>query len=178
MLGKKSYDTKAKMIDYIHDYALANCNIYLDKEELDSKVNIEYFSLQVYLFENKNIIIDDDLIIQSFQTMPERCLAVKCIDQDIGKIPSVYLFNQGEEKRAKGLMAYMINESLIEKYSKEDRMQDYDKEKKDVLNFNDISFSNGNVNYEMYNGGLFLEELLNNSVSLENIKNNKKTIKI
>lgn len=178
LLGKLSTDAKEKTINYIWEYALANLNINLSKEELDQDVNTEYFSLKNYLRDKYKTTTNKDLIIQTFPTIKEKCLLVKSYDKDLDEMPNVYLFNNNEEKLAKGLMAYMINEKLINSLGEDNKLNKYESQKKDIHNFNDISFSYGSENYEVYNGGLFMEELLNNAISYKQIKNDTKDIDI
>ncbi|MBE6152751.1 MAG: hypothetical protein E7166_00795 [Firmicutes bacterium] len=177
MFGKRSSDTKEKIINYIHNYAIANCDgLHLDKDILDEQVNIELFSLRDYLLQENNICIDKDLIIQSIPTTPEKCLIVKCFNNEYDKVPAIYLFHNNQKNRASGLMAYFINDSLITTLNNENKLEEYEKNKKDIFHFKDVSYSYGCQNFNMYNGGLFLEELLNNSVSYNELKEEKKNI--
>lgn len=178
MFGKKSSDTKEKIIDYVYDYALANCNMSLNKDALDQELDINYFSLKRYCFEKYGYDSQKELIIQSLPTENDKCIIVKSYNNKLDEKPIAYLFDKSEENKAKGLMAYMINEELINVLGNEERLDEYEKEKKDIHNFDDVSFSYGSKQYNYYNGGLFLEELLNNAVSYNQIKKNNKEIEI
>ena len=46
LVGKYSMDAKTKTLNYIYDYALANCNLDIDKELLDSNLDMNMFSLK------------------------------------------------------------------------------------------------------------------------------------
>lgn len=178
MLGKKSSDTKEKIIDYVYDYALANCNMSLNKDSLDQELDINYFSLKKYCLEKYGLELNKELIIQSMVTDKDNCLVVKSYNKDIDEKPITYLFNNSDEKKAKGLMAYLINDELINFLGENDRLDEYESKKKDIHNYNDMSFSYGNQKYEYYNGGLFMEELLNNAISYKQIEKDKKEIEI
>ena len=97
LLGKLSTDAKEKTINYIWEYALANLNINLSKEELDQDINTEYFSLKNYLRDKYKTTTNKDLIIQTIPTIKEKCLLVKSYDKDLDEMPNVYLFNNNEE---------------------------------------------------------------------------------
>lgn len=171
MVGRDSMDAKSKTINYIMDYVLANCNICLDKDILDQNLNMKEFSLREFLKNNYSINIKQDLLIQSIPTDKNHCLFVKHFDRNIDSMPSIYVFNKNEEKQARSTLAYLVNDSLIKKY--EDNLEQYDKNKLDINKNNVLSHSSKDINCEivsLYNGGLFLEELLNNATTLYELK--------
>lgn len=171
MVGRDSMDAKSKTINYIMDYVLANCNICLDKDILDQNLNMKEFSLREFLKNNYSINIKQDLLIQSIPTDKNHCLFVKHFDRNIDSMPSIYVFNKNEEKQARSTLVYLVNDSLIKKY--EDNLEQYDKNKLDINKNNVLSHSSKDINCEivsLYNGGLFLEELLNNATTLYELK--------
>jgi len=173
LVGNNSMDAKSKTINYIKDYVLAKYNLYLDKNIIDVNLDMQNFSLKEFLKNNYDLSINKDLLIQSIITDKDNCLFVKY--QDNSKIfPSVYTFNKNEEHLAKSTLSYLVNDSLIKKY--EDNLEMYDKQKLDVLNPSLLNYKSKDINCEiisLYNGGLFLEELLNNATSYYDIKNKK-----
>lgn len=173
MLGKKSSDTKEKIINYVYDYTLANCDMSLNRNDLDKELDIKYFSLKDYCFDKYGMEVDKKLIVQAIPTENDKYIIVKSFNKNVDDKPITYLFSKEDEKKAKGLMAYMINDDLIQFLGEQDKMDEYEKEKKDIQNYDDMSFSYGDQKYEYYNGGLFLEELLNNSISYKQIQNVK-----
>lgn len=173
LVGNNSMDAKSKTINYIKDYVLAKYNLYLDKNIIDVNLDMQNFSLKEFLKNNYDLSINKDLLIQSIITDKDNCLFVKY--QDNSKtFPSVYTFNKNEEHLAKSTLSYLVNDSLIKKY--EDNLEMYDKQKLDVLNPSLLNYKSKDINCEiisLYNGGLFLEELLNNATSYYDIKNQK-----
>lgn len=176
MFGKKLDDSINKIISYIYDYCLANCGISINKGDLKNNINFKHFSLKEFMLNNYSYYLKDDLIIQTIPTDKDRNIVVKYYNKNSNELPSIYLFKQNEVKLAKGLMAYMINEELINKFSNENNFKEYEKNKKDINNYNEMTFTNGNNKFEIYNGGLFMEELLNNVCSLNQIQQDKKNI--
>lgn len=171
LFGKLTTDAKTKTLDYIIDYALANCNIRIDKRLLDSELDITRFSLKNFIKDAYHLDIEQDLLIQVFPFFEEDKCVVKTFNNDGDGFPSIHVFE--DEKLSKSYMAYLINDSLINTLAENNKLDDYEKEKVDVNNFDNISYSYNNNSFEMtslYNGGLFLEELLNNSLSLKQQK--------
>ena len=172
LCGNDSMDAKSKTINYIIDYVFANYNINLNKDVLDQNLNIDLFSLKQFLLNNYSLKIDNDLIIQTIKTDKQHCLFLKYKDGN-NDIPSIYNFNKNEEKLVKGFMQFLINDSLIKLY--ENNLNKYDEEKVGVEELSN-NYEKHNIKSEiisLYNGGLFLEELLNNTCSLKDLcKNN------
>lgn len=171
MVGRDSMDAKSKTINYIMEYVLANCNISLDKDVLDQNLNMKSFSLREFMKNNYFMDVNQDLLIQSIPTDKEHCLFVKHFDRNVDTTPNLYIFNKKEEKKAKSTLSYLMNESLIKKY--EDNLNLYEQKKFDVKHPNVLSHSSKDINCEiisLYNGGLFLEELLNNASTLYDVK--------
>ena len=171
MLGKRSSDTKEKVINYVYDYAFANCDgLCLNKEKLDQDINIECFNLQKYLVEKHGILIPNNLIIQSIPTEENKSIIVKNYNSNYDNVPTLYLFDNNDEYKAKGFMAYLINDEMIKTLGECNKLDEYKKKKRDIFNFNDVSFVCNNQRFEIYNGGLFLEELLNNALSYKQLE--------
>ena len=76
------------------------------------------------------------------------------------------MLNKNDLKKAHSILRYLVNDSLINKY--QDNIQEYDKLKVtndiDYKAYPDLGIK-GEI-LSLYNGGLFLEELLNNVCSL------------
>lgn len=73
------------------------------------------------------------------------------------------------------------NDSLISTLSDEGKLYEYDDKKVDLNNFNKLSYMYNNGSFEitsLYNGGTFIEELLNNSLSYNQLKNSNFDIRI
>lgn len=171
MVGRDSMDAKSKTINYIMDYALANCNISIDKDVLDQNLNMKSFSLREFLKNNYSMDVNQDLLIQSIPTDKDHCLFVKHFDRNIDTMPSLYVFNKKEEKQAMSTLSYLMNESLIKKY--ENDLDMYKENKFDVKHPKVLNHSSKDINcsiISLYNGGLFLEELLNNASTLYDVK--------
>lgn len=174
LVGKYSMDAKTKILNYIYDYALANCNLDIDKELLDSNLDMNMFSLKNFVKTNYDLDIKQDLIIQSVNATKDNCVFVKQYDKGTDEYPTIYQFNKDEIKKAKTYMAFLVNDSLINMLNNDDRLNEYEDRKLDLNSFEKMSYSYNNSNFEMntlYNGGLFLEELLNNTCSLKQLKN-------
>lgn len=173
LVGKYSMDAKTKTLNYIYDYALANCNLDIDKELLDSNLDMNMFSLKNFVKANYDLDIKQDLIIQSVNATKDNCVFVKQYDKDTDEYPTIYQFNKDEIKKAKTYMAFLVNDSLINMLNNNNRLNEYEDRKLDLNSFEKMSYSYNNSNFEMntlYNGGLFLEELLNNTCSLKQLK--------
>jgi len=175
LCGNNSIDAKQKTINYIVDYALANYDIIIDKNLLDQNLNMELFSLKEFLFDTYSIPINNDLIIQSIVTDKDHCLFLKYMDNKTD-IPILYNFDKNDVKVAQNYMTYLVNDALIEKY--QDNILEYDRLKLgyDGKNVTSTIYPKLNIKSEiisLYNGGLFLEELLNNSYSLNQLKSNE-----
>lgn len=175
LCGNDSMDAKAKTINYIIDYTFANYNIYINKEVLDQSLNIELFSLKSFLQNNYSMSIDNDLIIQSIPTDKNHCLFLKYMDKNTD-IPIIYNFHKKDIKVAQSCMRYLVNDALINEYQND--LAEYEILK--MNNEKDIEVQSTfypklNIKSEivsLYNGGLFLEELLNNACSLNQLKEN------
>lgn len=181
LVGKLSSDSKTKTLNYIREYALANINIDLDMEKLDSNVNMDFFSLKNYLSNNYSLQTNKDLIIQSHVVDKDNCIFVKQYNKDVDPMPILYQFNKEQVNQAKGYMAFLVNDELINFLGEDDKLEELDKYKQNVQSFDDISFKIGNKNYELcslYNGELFMEELLNNAISYKQLQNDIKDIEI
>lgn len=171
MVGRDSMDAKSKTINYIMEYALANCNISIDKDVLDQNLNMKSFSLREFMKSNYSMDVKQDLLIQSIPTDKDHCLFVKHFDRNIDTMPNLYIFNKKEEKQAMSTLSYLMNESLIKKY--ENDLDLYEQKKFDVKHPSTLSHSSKDISCEivsLYNGGLFLEELLNNASTLYEVK--------
>ena len=179
LIGNDSMSAKNKTINYIMNYVFANYNININKDLLDQNLNITRFSLKQFLSNNYNLNIDTDLKIQAFPTDKEHCLFVKYID-DNNEFPLFYSFNKKDIKKARALMVFLINDTLINRYK--DNLEEYERLKidnkmgkilltsympKEKINAEIISLDNGN-NY--------LEQLLNNSCSLYQLKHKGESI--
>ncbi len=115
--------------------------------------------------------VNQDLLIQSIPTDKNHCLFVKHFDRNVDAMPSLYIFNKKEEKKAMSTLSYLMNESLINKY--EDNLDLYEQKKFDVKHPTTLKHNSKDINCEivsLYNGGLFLEELLNNATTLYEVK--------
>ncbi len=171
LCGNDSMDTKSKTINYIMDYVLANCNLSLNRDVLDQNLNMSHFSLNKFLNEYYSITIDKDLLIQSMPVDKDHCLFLKYKD-DKSDFPNLYSFNKNEMKYAQSVMRFLVNDALIDKYK--DNLSEYDRLKmRDDATILDSIYPKLNINCKLislYNGGLFLEELLNNSCSLNQLQ--------
>lgn len=170
LVGKDSMDAKRKTMNYISNFVFANYNINIDKDLLDESLNIDLFSLKDFMITNYNLVPDKNLIIQAKSTDKDHCLFVKFFDEDVDEYPTLYILNKKDEKKAKTIMAYIVNDELINKYKdnlsiyKENKIQFYS-------NIDSYSFRGIKCNVvSLYNkNGLFLEELLNNYCSLNHL---------
>lgn len=179
LIGHDSMNAKNKTINYIMDYVFANYNISLNKDLLDQNLNISRFSLKQFLNNNYNLNIDTDLKIQAFPTDKEHCLFVKYID-DNNEFPLFYSFNKKDIKKARALMVFLINDSLINRYR--DNLEEYERLKVDnkmgkilLTSYMPKEKINAKI-IDLDNGNNFLEELLNNSCSLYQLKHKGESI--
>ena len=127
LFGNNSMDAKTKVIDYIINYALANCNINIDKNILDQNLDMNSFSLKEFMKSNYKIIIDKDLLIQSLYTNKDRCLFIKFFNKNKDAMPSIYALEKNEEQKASVLLSFLVNDALIDKY--QDNIAEYEKYK-------------------------------------------------
>ena len=125
LFGNNSMDAKTKVIDYIINYALANCNINIDKNILDQNLDMNSFSLKEFMKSNYKIIIDKDLLIQSLYTNKDRCLFIKFFNKNKDAMPSIYALEKNEEQKASVLLSFLVNDALIDKY--QDNIAEYEK---------------------------------------------------
>jgi len=178
LVGRDSMDAKIKTINYISDFALAHYNISIDRDLLDQCLNIDLFSLKDFMKNNYNIIPTKDLIIQATPTDKDHCLFVKFFNEKIDDFPTIYMLNKNDLDKARNIMTYIVNDELITQ-NKND-LSIYEKNK---LNFNNNidSYTYAGVKcniVSLYNGGMFLEELLNNACSLKDINKDINIIQI
>lgn len=172
LCGNDSMDAKSKTLNYIMDYTFANYNIYLNKDVLDQNLNMDLFSLKHFLNDNYSVSIDNDLIIQSIPTDKKHCLFLKYMDEK-KDIPDIYVFGKNDFKIAQSFMKYLVNDALIDKY--QDNLEEYDRLKLELnknYNLTATHYPKLNIKSEivsLYNGGMFLEELLNNACSLKQL---------
>ncbi len=173
LCGNDSMDAKTKTINYIMDYALANLNLSIDRDLLDQNLNMGQFSLNKFLKEFYSLMADNDLLIQSIPVDKNHCLFLKYKD-DKSDFPMLYSFQKKEMKYAQSLMRFLVNDSLIEKC--QDDLDKYENIKMtNKYNILDSVYPQYGINCKiisLYNGGLFLEELLNNSCSLNQLQKN------
>ena len=170
LIGKNSMDAKSKVMKYIFDFVLVNYNIFVDNDILDQNLSMELFSLRNFMINNYNINIKKNLIIQTMPTDREHCLFVKYYDVKKDEIPFIYIFNKNDEKKANNFMSYLINDALIKKY--ENNLAIYERLKQkyntDIKNYKHDSIRCEKIS--LYDGGLFLEKILNNSISYNQLK--------
>ncbi len=178
LVGRDSMEAKYKTMNYISDFALAHYNISIDRDLLDQCLNIDLFSLKDFMKNNYNIVPDKNLIIQATPTDKDHCLFVKFFNEKIDDFPTIYMLNKNDLDKARNIMTYIVNDELITQ-NKND-LSIYEKNK---LNFNNNidSYSYAGVKcniISLYNGGMFLEELLNNACTLKDINKDKNNIQI
>lgn len=171
LCGNDSMDAKTKTINYVMDYVLANYNISLDRDVLDQNLNMNEFSLNKFLSENYSMMVDNDLLIQSIPVDKKHCLFLKYMD-DKSDFPTLYSFHKKDMKNAQSVLRFLVNDALIDKY--QDNLSEYERLKiKDDRTILDSTYPKSGINCKivsLYNGGLFLEELLNNSCSLNQLQ--------
>lgn len=173
LCGNDSMDAKTKTINYIMDFMLVNYNLSLNRNLLDQNLDMRSFSLNKFLRENYSMGLDRDLLIQSLPVDKKHCLFLKYKDDSM-EFPAIYPFRKNEMKKVQGMMRFLVNDSLIEKY--QDNLSEYERLKmKDDNVILDSTYPKLGIHSKvvsLYNGGLFLEELLNNSCSLNQLQNN------
>lgn len=179
LIGNDSMSAKNKTINYVMDYVFANYNINLNKDLLDQNLNISRFSLKQFLNNYYNLNIDTDLKIQAFPTDKEHCLFVKYIG-DNNEFPLFYSFNKKDIKKARALMVFLINDTLINKYK--DNLEEYERLKVDnkmskilLSSYMPKEKIDAKI-IDLDNGNNLLEEMLNNSCSLYQLKHKGESI--
>lgn len=181
LVGNDSMSAKSKTINYVMDYVFANYNINLNKDVLDQNLNLDRFSLQQFLNDNYNLKLDHDLKIQAIPTSKDHCLFLKYMDNNTD-FPLLYSFDNEDIKKARALMTFLVNDSLINKY--QDNLEEYDRLKIDYDHSKQLLgryMPKENINTEivnLYNGGMFLEELLNNHFSMRQLQEESMNKKI
>lgn len=181
LVGNDSMSAKSKTINYVMDYVFANYNINLNKDVLDQNLNLDRFSLQQFLNDNYNLKLDHDLKIQAIPTSKDHCLFLKYMDNNTD-FPLLYSFDNKDIKKARALMTFLVNDSLINKY--QDNLEEYDRLRIDYDHSKQLLgryMPKENINTEivnLYNGGMFLEELLNNHFSLRQLQEESMNKKI
>lgn len=181
LVGNDSMSAKSKTINYVMDYVFANYNINLNKDVLDQNLNLDRFSLQQFLNDNYNLKINHDLKIQAMPTSKDHCLFLKYMDNNTD-FPLLYSFDNKDIKKARALMTFLVNDSLINKY--QDNLEEYDRLKIDYDHSKQLLgryMPKENINTEivnLYNGGMFLEELLNNHFSMRQLQEESMNKKI
>ena len=181
LVGNDSMSAKSKTINYVMDYVFANYNINLNKDVLDQNLNLDRFSLQQFLNDNYNLKLDHDLKIQAIPTSKDHCLFLKYMDNNTD-FPLLYSFDNKDIKKARALMTFLVNDSLINKY--QDNLEEYDRLRIDYDHSKQLLgryMPQENINTEivnLYNGGMFLEELLNNHFSMRQLQEESMNKKI
>ena len=176
LFGNNSMDAKTKVIDYIINYALANCNINIDKNILDQNLDMNSFSLKEFMKSNYKIIIDKDLLIQSSYTNKDRCLFIKFFNKNKDAMPSIYALEKNEEQKASVLLSFLVNDALIDKY--QDNIAEYEKYKSKEKIYKYLSNDLKGDIISLYKKEVVLDELLNNNSSLNSIYPNLGDISI
>lgn len=96
--------------------------------------------------------------------------------------PLLYSFDNKNIKKARALMTFLVNDSLINKY--QDNLEEYDRLRIDYDHSKQLLgryMPKENINTEivnLYNGGMFLEELLNNHFSMKQLQEESMNKKI
>lgn len=181
LVGNDSMSAKSKTINYVMDYVFANYNINLNKDVLDQNLNLDRFSLQQFLNDNYNLKLDHDLKIQAIPTSKDHCLFLKYMDANTD-FPLLYSFDNKDIKKARALMTFLVNDALINKY--QDNLEEYDRLRIDYDHSKQLLgryMPKDDINAEivnLYNGGMFLEELLNNHFSLRQLQEESMNKKI
>ena len=166
LVGNDSMSAKSKTINYIMDYVFANYNINLNKDILDRDLNIARFSLKQFLNNNYG------LKVQTIFTNKYHALLFKNINY-FNEFPILYTLANKEIKNARAIQKFLVNDYLISKYQND--LDYYDSIKNDI-GYQELGFKSEVI--DLYNGGLFLEELLNNTCSYKELKNSKGDISI
>ena len=181
LVGKLTTDAKTKTMNYIIEYALANLQIAIEPEVLDKELNMDLFFLKPFIKNNYNLDIKDDLVIQSINANKDNCVFVKQFNYGKDPYPYIYQFDKNKINLANSYMAYLINDSLITTLSDDGKLNEYDDKKVDLNNFDRLSYNYNNSSFEitsLYNGGTFIEELLNNSFSYNQLRNSSFNIQM
>ncbi len=180
LLGKDSMDAKRKTIRYIQEYALAKYDISLPLDEIDKNLNMDLFSFKKFMSESYSIEVKNDLMIQSYYTDKDHCLFVKFYNDDLDLAPDLTILHKDELEKARSILIFAINDSLVFKYINE--ITRYDEKK---LSYKDKSiekYSCDDVTCEiisLYKDGIDLDELLNSNYSLKQLETkNKEAIDI
>lgn len=114
-------------------------------------------------------------------TSKDHCLFLKYMD-DNTDFPLLYSFDNSDIKKARALMTFLVNDSLIHKY--QDNLKEYDRLKIDYNHSKQLLgkyMPKENINTEivsLYNGEMFLEELLNNHFSMRQLQEESMNKKI
>lgn len=169
--GHDGGEARNRAIDYIMDYAFANDGIYLDKRTLDINFNPNDFSYKAFMKNIYDIDVSTDLITGSFYSDYDHMVFLKYIDINSVKDNRFYIIHNDLEESAPHILTLLINDRLIEKYA--DNLDTYEELKLNPKSKTESFQMDGikaNV-ISLYNGGLFLEELLNNAVSYKQLKN-------
>lgn len=168
--GKDGGEARNRAIDYIMDYAFANDGIYLDKRTLDANFEPNDFSYKAYMKNIYDIDVSTDLITGSFYSDYDYMVFLKYIDINSVKDNRFYILHNDLEESAPHILTLLINDRLVEKYA--DDLDTYEELKLNTKSKTD-SFQMDGIKasvISLYNGGLFLEELLNNAVSYKQLK--------
>ena len=92
---------------------------------------------------------------------------------DFNEFPILYTLANKEIKNARAIQKFLVNDYLISKYQND---LDYYENIKNDIGYQELEFKSEVI--DLYNGGLFLEDLLNNSFSYKELKNSKGDINI
>lgn len=172
LLGKDSMDAKRKTIKYIQEYSLAKYDILLPRDIVDRNLDMDFFSFKKFMVENYNIKVENDLMIKSYYTDKDNCIFVKTYNDDLDIPPEIIILHKNELEKARSILIFAINDSLIFKYL--DNISKYDENK---LSYKDKSIEKYNHNgvtceiISLYKNGIDLEELLNSKSSLKQLEN-------
>lgn len=167
LLGKDSMDAKRKCLNYIIDYAFANLNLYIDRELLDNNFHNDTFSLKNFLSNCYKTYVDDDVLLRMIPNDKEHCLFVKSYNNKKENEPTLFAFTKDQEKNARGLLSFLVNDYLIDMYK--NNLEEYENNK---ISESAIGYSSPIMNCEiisLYKKGKFMEELLETDYSLEQI---------
>lgn len=162
LVGKDSMDAKLKLMNYISDFVFANYNLSIDKDLLDRDIGFDNFSLKEFMKYNYSMDIDKDLISNFIHTNKDNCIFVKFFNENIDNHPTIYVLGKDQKTTAKAFFQYIINDEMIREFPDDD-----------INITNDKSFNYRGIKaniISLYNGGLFMEELLNNTCSLKQLE--------
>lgn len=174
LLGKDSMDAKRKAIRYIQEYSLAKYDIFLSRDIIDRNLDMNFFSFKKFMLENYYVEVENDLMMQTYYTDKDNCLFVKTYNDDLDIPPDMIILHKDELEKARSILIFAINDSLIFKYL--DNLLKYDQNK---LNYNATieKYNYNGVTCEiisLYKNGIDLEELLNSKCSLKQLENKHK----